>query len=268
MLRKPAVAGYFYPSTKDGLLSDLRYLVVPSSRKVSAKAIIVPHAGYMYSGGVAGKVYGMIKPPDIAVILGPNHTGLGARASIFDGDAYLTPLGEAKVEKDGVSFLIEQAPFLTPEKLAHLHEHSLEVQVPFLQYINPNLKIIPIVLLDLSLEEIYTLGSALAEYVLKHPEKSILLVASTDFSHYVPHEVAKKKDFLAIEQIKRLSPEGLLQVVFRERISMCGYLPVSCLLAACQKLPVSTVELVDYKTSGDIIGDYSSVVGYAGIVIY
>ena len=268
MLRKPAVAGYFYPSTREGLLSDLKSLVVPSSRKVSAKAIIVPHAGYMYSGGVAGKVYGMIKPPDVAVVLGPNHTGLGARASIFDGEAYLTPLGEAKVEKDGIDFLTEHVPFLTPEKFAHLHEHSLEVQVPFLQFINPNIKIIPIVLLDLSLEEIYALGSALAEYILNHPEKNILLVASTDFSHYVPHEVAKKKDSLAIEQIKKLSPEGLLQVVFKERISMCGYLPVSCLLAACQRLSVSSVELVDYKTSGDIIGDYSSVVGYAGIVIH
>ncbi len=268
MVRKPAVAGYFYPSTKEGLLSDLRHLVEPSSHKISAKAIVVPHAGYMYSGGVAGKVYGMINPPDVAIILGPNHTGLGARASIFDGDSFLTPLGEAKVEKDGVVFLTELVPFLKPEKLAHLHEHSLEVQVPFLQFLNSNVKIIPIVLLDLSLEEIYALGSALAEYILKHPEKQTLLLASTDFSHYVPHEVAKKKDFLAIEQIKKLSPEGLLRVVFTERISMCGYLPVACLLSACQRLPVSTVELVDYKTSGDIIGDYSSVVGYAGIVIY
>ncbi len=267
MLRKPAVAGYFYPSTYEGLLSDLEALIKPTEKKIEAKAIIVPHAGYMYSGWVAGKVYGQIEPPEVAILLGPNHTGLGGRASLFDGEAFLTPLGKVKIEKGALNFLRERVTFLSLDKLAHLHEHSLEVQLPFLQYINGQVRIVPIVILDLSLEEIWALGEALAEYVKSVKEK-VLLVASTDFSHYVPQEVAQKKDSLAIEEIKKLSPEGFLKIVFQERISMCGYLPVACVLAACNILETREVRLVAYQTSGDIIRDYSSVVGYAGIIIY
>ncbi len=268
MQRKPAVAGYFYPGNHRDLRAVLSSLVEESPEKIKAKGIVVPHAGYMYSGMVAGKVYGKIVPPEIAIILGPNHTGLGTECAIFPGDSFLTPLGEAKVEKKLVKILLEKVPFLEEDSLAHTHEHSIEVQVPFLQYLNPLIKIVPICIGRLNLEEMTTFGEAIAETVSEHEAEKILIVASTDFSHYVPHEVAKEKDFLAIKEIENLSEEGLLTVVLSENISMCGVIPVCITIIACKKLGAQKAELIKYMTSGDIIQDYTSVVGYGGLVIY
>ncbi|NPA39547.1 MAG: AmmeMemoRadiSam system protein B [Thermodesulfobacteria bacterium] len=265
--RTPAVAGMFYSENPVELRHNLSELIVFTKEKIEAKGVVVPHAGYMYSGWVAGKVYGAIEPPQVAIILGPNHTGLGDRASIFAGESFITPLGEVKVEISLVEILVNQVEFLSTDPTAHIHEHSIEVQVPFLQYINPDVKIVPICLGRLSFEEILTLGDALYFAVSQYPGK-VLLVASTDFSHYVPHEVAKQKDSLAIEAILKLSEEELIKVVVEEGISMCGVIPTAVVIRACKGLGAKKAILIDYMTSGDVIKDYHSVVGYGGIVIY
>lgn len=268
MKREPAVAGYFYSSNPQELKFHLSTLITFRENKIKAKGIIVPHAGYMYSGLVAGKVYGSIIPPEIAIIIGPNHTGLGKKIALFNGDSFITPLGEALVEKKLAEDLLKSTSLLTEDILAHLHEHSIEVQIPFLQYINPQIKIVPICLEDLSLEEIAELGKSIAEVVKKYSDKYILIVGSSDFSHYVPHKIAKEKDMKAINKILELSVEDFLEEVFREKISICGYNPIAVTINACKNLSAQKAELVEYLTSGDIIKDYSSVVGYAGILIY
>jgi len=268
MKREPAVAGYFYSNNPKELRFHLSTLIKFKENKIKAKGAIVPHAGYMYSGWVAGKVYGSIVPPDVAIILGPNHTGLGERVSIFLGESFITPLGEVLIDKEIAEDLAKRVSFLKKDVMAHLHEHSIEVQVPFLQYINPKIKIVPICLGKMNLEEIIELGKEIAETVKKHSDKYIVIIGSSDFSHYVPHEVAKEKDMLAIKEILKLSEKSFLEIVFRERISVCGYNPIAVTINACKNLGAEKAELIDYMTSGDVIKDYSSVVGYGGIVIY
>ncbi|MFN4131924.1 MAG: AmmeMemoRadiSam system protein B [Caldimicrobium sp.] len=271
MKRKPAVAGYFYPGDYYSLNSLLEELIENNPEKISAIGIIVPHAGYMYSGKVAGKVYGRIEPPDVAVILGPNHTGYGGKVSLFTGESYLTPLGEAKISQRLSKIILEKCPLVEDEFYAHMREHSLEVQVPFLQYLNPEVEIVPIVIMDLNLNEIKLLGEAIAEAIedfTSEEAREVLVVASSDFSHYEPQVIAERKDRLAIEEILKLSEEGLLKVVYENHISMCGVLPVSVMLVCAKELGASEVELIDYKTSGDITGDYAAVVGYAGVIIW
>ncbi len=268
MKREPAVAGYFYSDKPNELRFHLSELVIVKEDKIKAKGIIVPHAGYMYSGWVAGKVYGSIAPPEVAIIIGPNHTGLGERVSLFPGDSFITPLGEALVDKEIVEELAKEVPFLVKDVMAHLHEHSIEVQIPFLQYKNPQIKIVPICLGKMSLEEVKELGKGIAEVIRRYSEKYIIIVGSSDFSHYVPHEVAKEKDMRAIKEILRLSEESFLEIVYKERLSVCGYNPIAVTINACKNLGAKQAELIEYMTSGDVIKDYSSVVGYAGIVIY
>ncbi len=268
MKRTPAVAGMFYSENPKELRYHLEELFVFSKKKLKAKGVISPHAGYMYSGWVAGKVYGSIEPPDVAIILGPNHTGIGDPAAIYVGDAFETPLGEVPIDLDMTKRILEKAPFLSTDPSAHIHEHSIEVQVPFLQYINPNIKIVAICLSHISFDEILELGVAIADAVISRKDVYSVVVASTDFSHYVPHEVAKEKDTMAIKQILALSEEGLIRTVIEENISMCGVIPTAVTIKACKQLGAERAILVDYMTSGDVIKDYSSVVGYAGIIIY
>lgn len=271
MKREPAVAGFFYTNNPKELKLHLSELVRFSPHKIKAKGIVVPHAGYMYSGWVAGKVYGKIEPCDVALIIGPNHTGLGKKIALFNGDSFLTPLGESKVNKILSKKILNKTSLIQEDVMAHLHEHSLEVQLPFLQYINPQTEIVPICVRWISLEEVKEIGKGIAEAIREYQQeenKDVLIIASTDFSHYIPYEEAKKKDFLAIEKILKLSEEELFEVVVRYNISMCGVIPVCITLTACKALGAKTAELVDYSTSGDTIKDYSSVVGYGGIIIY
>ena len=267
MRRKPAVAGQFYTADPRILKQEISRLIQDREPKIRAKAVVSPHAGYMYSGGVAGAVYGGIVPPEVSVIIGPNHTGLGQRAAILSSGVFETPLGEIPVEADLAEDLLQRVPFLKEDALAHIYEHSLEVQLPFLQYLNPKLSLVPLCLSSLSLEEIQALGRALAETVSLSP-KRVTIVASTDFSHYVPDEVARKKDRLAIERILELDAEGLVEVVSREDISMCGVIPTAVAITAARSLGAVQTELVKYATSGEVSGDYHQVVGYAGILIW
>ncbi len=267
MLREPAVAGQFYPGDPETLRLEVSRLLQKVEPKVEAKAVVSPHAGYMYSGHVAGAVYGRIVPPELAIILGPNHTGLGARAAVLPYGAFLTPLGEVPIEAEIADLLLKAVPFLKADSLAHLYEHSLEVQVPFLQYLNPQLSLVPVCLARLDYTEVQELGLALGEVLRNYPKRA-LIVASTDFSHYVPDEMARRKDRLALERILALDAQGLIEVVTQNQISMCGVIPTAVAIEGARALGAQHAELVKYATSGEISGDYQQVVGYGGLIIW
>ena len=267
MVRYPAVAGQFYPGTAEELRLFLDSFCRRELPKVKAKAVVVPHAGYIYSGKVAGETYSRVEIPSDCVVMGPNHTGLGKPASVFPEGVWITPLGEVPVNREITSELVQRYPY-EPDPTAHIYEHSLEVQVPFLQHCSgyrEDLSIVPVVFQHLSYPDCVAAGEALAE-VLKGRDS--LIVISTDFSHYVSQQTAEKLDSLAVEAILNLDPEELYRRVHGYNISMCGVIPATVGIIASKLLGAKGAELVMYRTSGDVTGDYTQVVGYAGIIIY
>ncbi len=266
MIRLPAVAGRFYEAQPSLLKKEIETYLSPVEPKEPALGVVVPHAGYLYSGHVAGAVYGRIIVPDTVVIMGPNHTGLGHPAALMASGTWQMPFGPVEIDSQLAQLILSHSETLADNAEAHLYEHSLEVQIPFLQYLNPRLKIVPICLSLLGLPEIEDIGQAVARGIMEYGQP-VLIVASTDMSHYVPHHVAKEKDMLAIQQILRLDHVGLLEVVAREKISMCGVIPTAATLVATKLLGAREAELVKYATSGETSGDFYQVVGYAGIII-
>jgi len=266
MIRYPAVAGQFYPGTPQALQSTLAALIPAVSAPVTAKAVISPHAGYIYSGAVAGETFARVKIPDEVVILGVNHHGLGPDIAVYASGSWMTPLGEVPIAEELARNILEYAPLATRDEAAHRLEHSLEVQVPFLQYRNPQLAIVPIMLSFIDLNSCLVLAKTLAR-AIQDQGRPVLLVASTDMTHYENRQVATVKDRAAIERILDLDPEGLYQVVVGNRISMCGVIPTTVTLAAARELGATSAELVRYTDSGEASGDTSQVVGYAGFVI-
>ncbi|MBI5445025.1 MAG: AmmeMemoRadiSam system protein B [Deltaproteobacteria bacterium] len=266
MVRKPAVAGQFYPGTADRLRAFLDEAMPPRPDRIRAVGVVAPHAGYVYSGKVAGEVFGRVEVPSAALLLGPNHTGRGAVAAVAPEGAWATPLGEAPIDADLSAALRAASPLLTEDDLAHAREHSLEVEVPFLQHRNPAIKIVPIALRLRSAAEIESLGNAIASVLAARPEPC-LLVASSDMSHYEPEARTRAKDAQAIEKVLALDPKGLLDVTGRAKITMCGVIPTAVLLTAARRLGATRGELAAYTTSGETSRDYDAVVGYAGILI-
>jgi len=265
-LRHPAVAGMFYPGSANALERDLARYIVPDPNPHPLLGCIAPHAGYMYSGPVAGRLYGHLEIPARVVVLGPNHTGLGEAVAVAPHHAWETPLGPEPVDAELGRLLAEELPSASFDAVAHWREHSLEVQLPFLMARNPEVRILPIVLGHLSLEECLDLGAALARSILR-TGGSVGIVASSDMTHYEPDAVARKRDQLAIDAALELDPTALYTVVHRHGITMCGVVPATVMLAAARRLGAARPHLVDYATSGDTSGDRSSVVGYAGICI-
>jgi AmmeMemoRadiSam system protein B len=231
-----------------------------------AVAAVVPHAGYVYSGPVAGAVFGRLIIPETVVLLGPNHTGLGASISVWASGAWRTPLGEVEVDEAFAAALLERFPPAAANESAHLREHALEVQLPFLQVLRPGLRIVPIVLAVDTLAPLVSLGETLAELAASHP-RPLLVLASTDMTHFQPQRVAELQDKLALERVLALDAEGLWQVVLENDISMCGYMPTAAVLVYARARGATSGELVRYETSGDRTGDRGSVVGYAGVII-
>ncbi len=266
MIRKAVFANDWYPGDPDRLLAALKSYVREPLLEEHATAVVSPHAGYHYSGHVAGEVYRRACVPDTVVVLCVNHHGLGARASILCSGFWETPLGRVPIEQAFAERLLERVPFLEEDPLAHSREHSLEMQVPFLQYRNPEFRLVPICLQRLDYTECSVLGKALAAGV-RESTGPVLLVASTDMTHFEPQEVAERKDRLAIERILAVDPRGLYETVTTNRISMCGFIPTTVVLRACRDLNALQGKLVRYATSGDVSGDRESVVGYAGILI-
>lgn len=266
MMRQPAVAGQFYSADRPHLMSEISSLIVERKKKTKAIGLLSPHAGYVYSGAVAGAVFGAVQIPETVVIMGPNHHGLGGPASLYPAGEWLTPLGSAPVEPGLSGLILENSRMISPDRSAHRFEHSIEVQIPFLQFLRPDVKIVPICLSFVDYDTCRALGAALAKSI-KEFEKDVLIVASTDMTHYEPDAVARKKDGMALKEVLELNPEGLYSVVRNTGISMCGIIPSTVMLVAALSLGAASCELVRYATSGDVSGDKRQVVGYAGLTV-
>jgi hypothetical protein len=266
MRRQPAVAGRFYPATAEGLRQQVASFLVPIKEKVKALGVVAPHAGLIYSGAVAGAVYSQLDLPERFVLIGPNHTGLGASLSLMPEGSWETPLGSVTIDASLARSILSQSPRIREDSLAHLHEHSLEVQLPFIQYLKRKFAFVPIQMLDTRLETCLELGRALATAIAE-ASSNVLIVASSDMSHYEQAAVAREKDFMAIKHILDRDPQGLYRTVKQQGITMCGFGPVVSMLAACSLLGASRSDLIKYSNSGDVSGDYDQVVGYAGIIV-
>ena len=262
MERLPYVAGKFYPEQADSLKSLIESYIEPSEEKVKISGIIVPHAGYVYSGKTAGSVYSKIIIPDVVVILGPNHTGMGASTSIYPEGLWRTPLGSLAVNSKIAMKIISLSNYASPDKLAHLSEHSIEVQLPFIQTFNPKASIIPISMGDYSLTTIQDLINAIDNST---QGEDVLFIASSDFSHYEPEYTAKARDKMAIEEIKKMNWTGLWQVVQDKEISICGLGPISVVIELAKRRGAKSAKLLAYTNSGVVSHDFSNVVTYAGI---
>jgi MEMO1 family protein len=268
-VRHPAVAGRFYPGKRDTLLRDLRTYTTEAgtaAEKIRAIGCVVPHAGYMYSGHVAGAVYSQIKLPRRYVIMCPNHTGMGEPLSINATGSWLTPLGEAPIDEELADSLKSHLSQLRDDTLAHRSEHATEVQLPFLQSLAPDFAFVPITVGVSRLELLEALGVAIADTIARITEP-VLIVASSDMNHYEPDKITRVKDAKAIERVLSLDPEGLHHVVTTENISMCGFGPTVAMLTAAKRMGATNAQLLKYATSADTSGDYDYCVGYAGIAI-
>ncbi len=265
MVREPVVAGSFYPGEESELRRQLSSLIRSDLPAEKALGAVSPHAGYMYSGSVAGELFARIELPDTVVILAPNHTGLGAAFSAWSDD-WRTPLGEVATDHVLLDALHSEFPRLADDRLAHTHEHSAEVQLPFIQYVNPQAKVVGIVLMSSYLDDLKQLGGAIAEAIRK-AEVNALVLASSDMTHYEAQEAAEAKDKQAIDLILALDPDAVWNVVRSKHITMCGIGPVVAMLVGCKRLGASTARLVCYRTSGHVTGDYSQVVGYAAVMV-
>ncbi|MFQ5693363.1 MAG: AmmeMemoRadiSam system protein B [Nitrospinota bacterium] len=279
-VRRPAVAGSFYPLSADDLYRRIDAWCVQSGDRVRAKGVVAPHAGVAYSGPVAGAVYGRIEPPDTAVLIGPDHYLEGGGVSVMARGRWEIPGGEAWVDEALAGRVLKalESPARAGGGLevvvggrAHEREHALEVQLPFLVRIRGRgdepLRIVPILMRADRPESCRALGRALAEALADRPGTWVL-VASTDFNHEEPHDVALRKDAAAIDAILRLEPEAFLEVVARRDVRMCGHGPVAAVMTACRALGAERAELVRHMTSGEVNGDFGRVVGYAGILIH
>lgn len=282
MIREPAVAGMFYDANPNNLLEslDASFLGPYGPGRLPAPApllsrdivgLVSPHAGYQFSGYAAAASYFELAEdglPDTAILIGPNHRGTGSPAAIMTSGTWRTPLGDAEIDSEIACAMLESSDLLREDARAHASEHSLEVQVPFLQYLSRKIKIVPVLLSILAWEDapLYAenIGRGIAEAI---GEKNVVVVASTDFSHYEPKAVAEENDRRAIDAIETQDYKALLDVVSRRGISMCGVVPTAATLVACAMLGAKRARLLAYYTSADIIGDTSQVVGYGALKI-
>jgi hypothetical protein len=267
MKRQPYVAGYFYPEQADILRKNIESFILDRAEKTKAIGVMSPHAGYEYSGPVAGAVYSSVIIPETVVILSPAHHQINCLFALYDSGAWLTPLGEVPVENKLAELILGETQLVSRDLEAHRKEHSIEVQIPFLQYFQKNLSIVPILVsYEANYENLAELGKAVADAVTSF-RGEVLLVASSDMSHYVSQRVAEELDHKAISFIEKLDPNGLYEVVTSYGISMCGYQPTTAMLVAAKSLGAKEGRLIRYHTSGDRTGDYREVVGYAGLLI-
>jgi MEMO1 family protein len=272
-VRLPAVAGRFYSARVETLSHDLdEYLTLGPESATQGQTgrplgCVVPHAGYMYSGHVAGAVYSQLPPLPSYIILGPNHFGRGAPLAMMSRGAWRTPLGEVPLDTALGEAVRQGCHLLVEDPDAHQTEHSLEVQVPFLQRRVGQFGMLPIAVGSVGYAALESLGRGVA-HAVKQAGKPVLIVASSDMNHYEPDGITREKDHKAIDRILALDPEGLYDVLRREDISMCGYGPAIAMLTATTELGADEASLVKYATSADTSGDRSTVVGYAGIIVY
>jgi len=277
--RQSVVAGRFYSGDAKELAEDVVAFLRLRTQKVmelqdkNVLCLLVPHAGYIFSGPVAGMTLGRVVLPDRLILLGPNHTGRGKPISVWSGGPWLTPLGATQTDEETATALVDADVGFSPDMQAHLQEHSLEVLIPFFQVMNPKVQITPVTISSLNLRELRIAGEALADVVLAAAVagKRILLVVSSDMSHYLPHERAVRVDSMALEALLTLDAEHYFHTVRDNNISMCGVFPMTMALFALKKLGATNARVLAYATSGQtgksVGADMSKVVGYAGVVV-
>lgn len=267
MLRMPAVSGRFYPSDPAELTALINQYTSHDghTERVRAKACLVPHAGYLYSGHVAGAVYARMVIPKKIVILGVRHRPPGEKAAILSSGEWRTPLGDARIDRTLAEALRAACPLLREDSVAHSTEHSLEVQIPFLQILEPEFTFVPIALGTVRFEELIAVGEAIGN-VLASSSDEILLLTTSDLNHYESEITTRQKDHRAMDRILALDGPGLYDTCRNEAISMCGLGPTVAMLTALRSFGATQPELVRYATSGDVSGDLKAVVGYAGML--
>ncbi len=278
-VRRPAVAGMFYPGTKAALLRSIEEAFkrvgiqsIPRPASEGPRKIVgllCPHAGYMYSGHVAASAYAEVAEdgiPQTFVVIGPNHTGLGAPISVFEVGSWETPLGLVHIDEELAGAILDACPLAESDQVGHMAEHSVEVQLPFLQAIYGEVRIVPVVMLDQTMSASRELGMAIAK-TCKALGRDCVIIASSDLTHYEPAEVAERKDRSALDAILRLDEESLYKAISAMSISMCGYGPTAAMLVAAKALGARTAQLIKYSHSGETTGDYSAVVGYGAAVV-
>lgn len=283
MARRPVVAGTFYSGDTDPLMKEIEHCFlgvkgpgkIPivhlhQERKGKVLGLISPHAGYVYSGSAAAHAYSALAVdgmPEVAVIMGPNHHGLGSAASVASPAHWITPLGMVHIDTDMTDFILANSKYAQEDDSAHMKEHSIEVQIPFLQFIGGHkVKIVPISIAHLCVEDAISLVDDLGNVIAKGLEgKNAVIIASTDFTHYESQESVHAKDAMAIEKILAMDPEGLIRTVDENSISMCGATGTAIAISACKQLGAVKGNKLAYYTSGDITGDMRQVVGYAAI---
>jgi len=267
MQRQPAVAGQFYAGNSTQLRSDLATLIPEAHGRRKVVGIIAPHAGYIYSGAIAGTAYAAVEIPATVLVLGPNHHGAGAGVALYPDGEWLTPLGPVTINSRLNSLLQQHVPLIRSDTVAHELEHSLEVQLPFIQNLRPDATFSAICLGHGEYEAVRRIGEGVAAAIRAYGAE-VLIVASSDMTHYESAEAARRKDNLALERVLGFDPQGLLQVCRSERITMCGVVPAAVMLVAAGELGASRAELVAYGTSGDVTGDNRQVVGYAAVTVW
>ncbi len=272
-MRSEAVAGQFYPAAKEDLIEQIEKCFLhpigpgrlPEKKEKPRDIIgaVVPHAGYIYSGYEAAHVYYSLaeqEKPELVVLIGPNHTGYGSAVAVSQED-WRTPLGIVRCDKEATEALFRGCEIVNQDEMAHTYEHSLEVQLPFLQYIYGDFKFVAITLGLQTLDVAREVGSCIAEL-----GKDVLVLASSDFTHYESADAARAKDLYAIEAILELDEEEFLERVYTKNVTACGYGAIAASIVASKALGAKKAELLKYGNSGDVVGDYSEVVAYAGIV--
>jgi len=266
MTRQPAVANQFYNADPVVLRSELSRLIPTDADRKPVIGIVAPHAGYIYSGACAGKVYGAVEIPRTVFVLGPNHHGIGSAAALYPEGEWLTPFGSVPIEARLSKLLKLHAPMVAVDALAHQHEHSIEVQIPFLKYLRPDVAIVPVCLGFGDFSSCLELGEGIANAIKEYGE-SVLIVASSDMTHYESAESARNKDEIALDRALALDPQGLLEACRARKITMCGVVPATVMLIAARSLGATRTELIDYTNSGVVSGDYRQVVGYAAMTV-
>ncbi|NWG10715.1 AmmeMemoRadiSam system protein B [Candidatus Bathyarchaeota archaeon] len=276
-VRRPTQAGAFYEKDAESLKQQIEECFlhklgpgkIPKVAKTSLKNIIglvCPHAGYMFSGPVAAHAYYSLAvdgKPDIVVIFGPNHTGYGSALAVTNEGFWQTPLGDVEIDSGTANKITKEAHIIDVDDSAHRFEHSIEVQLPFLQYLyGSTFKVVPICFLMQDLPSAKEVGKAVAKVLA---EKNAVIIASSDMTHYESQQSAAKKDRQALEAVEAMDEDRFYSAVESQRISICGYGPIVALISAAKSLGAKEAKLLSYKTSGDVIGDYSSVVGYAAV---
>lgn len=269
-VREPAVSGRFYPSEPARLLTSVAlYLGVPPAERIAARAVVAPHAGYVYSGKIAGETYARITVPPVAFVLCPNHTGFGVKRSLWPKGRWRLPGFELEVDDELAASALDHAA-LTEDHLAHVREHAIEVHLPFLYSLRSDVRIVPLCLAGLTYSECEEVGRGIARAIVEWERargERVLLVASTDMSHYISADEARVLDGKAIARVRELDAEGLYTTVKREEISMCGYVPTTVAIVAARELGSQSASLVRYGNSGETSGKFDEVVGYAGLTI-